>query len=88
MAVRKQARVAVTATPAQIDQGLTDGRVSVRNLGTASVWLGSGTAITSSTGFELAVGEACEERLFAGLDLWAVAASGTVNVAVDAVGNF
>ena len=74
-------RVAPTTTPAALVVSRARGGVAFHNLGTVAVYLGTTSAVTSSTGWQLAIGEkiidnGTEEAIYA------VTASGTGDVGV------
>lgn len=79
-------RVTVTTSPTVLSNPVYGSAgdpisVVVKNIGGASVYLG-GAAVQSTDGLELAAGETLAVDLLAGDVLYAVAATGTVSVAV------
>lgn len=80
------ARVTVGTAPVQLAVGFggLEGSLSylVKNLDTAATIDIGGPGVTSGAGYPLGPGASLSADLISGNQLWAVAASGTVSVAV------
>ena len=74
------ARIAVTTSPTLISQsGSEIGHALLKNTGAASVFLG-GADVTTTTGYEFAVGETLSITLGSNEALYGIVATGTVLV--------
>jgi len=80
----ESARVSVAQTAVLLVSG-NDYKFSVRNRGTAAVYLGDAT-VTSATGYQLDAGEAVGLQVNPTDALYAIAATGTQTVHVLKVG--
>lgn len=76
------AQTSVTTSAARLDTSSTrPGTVAIKNRGTSSIYLGADNTVTSSTGFELGVGESLSLDLNRGpVAIWAISGVGTNRV--------
>lgn len=80
-------RVTVTTTATRLDDStdtVANGALILKNLGTASVYVGKSTVVTT-TGFPVGAGETLEltgVRIGQAGGVWAIVATGTADVAI------